>query len=210
MDSDGLPLIGPGIDLEKVNAIQQKRLIAFINHFLTNSVEHLNKFSCVCEEKLSNMSTKIQRLETVINILETKIKSIPGLENINSTVPVNSEETGQTTSEPECVNEKTEPKPETSQTEANVTISSESDSILISNHPIYKQYFKMQAVGIPDMAVKQKMSMAGLDSSLLDDPNKLVPKENPTPGKSTDDIESDGFSDDRDSTASSDSVDFSD
>ncbi|XP_071493659.1 WASH complex subunit 3-like [Diadema antillarum] len=82
MDTDGLPLVGPGVDLTKVGAIHSKRMLAFLNHFIIHTTRFLNKFSCVCEQKLSDITTRIQRLETTINILEAKLASIPGLENV--------------------------------------------------------------------------------------------------------------------------------
>uniref|UniRef100_A0A8C9DZK5 WASH complex subunit 3 n=1 Tax=Phocoena sinus TaxID=42100 RepID=A0A8C9DZK5_PHOSS len=53
MDEDGLPLMGSGIDLTKVPAIQQKRTVAFLNQFVVHTVQFLNRFSTVCEEAQS-------------------------------------------------------------------------------------------------------------------------------------------------------------
>uniref|UniRef100_A0A8C3TU81 WASH complex subunit 3 n=1 Tax=Catharus ustulatus TaxID=91951 RepID=A0A8C3TU81_CATUS len=50
MDEDGLPIVGSGIDLTKVPAIQQKRTVAFLNQFVVHTVQFLNRFSTVCEE----------------------------------------------------------------------------------------------------------------------------------------------------------------
>uniref|UniRef100_A0A8C0L075 WASH complex subunit 3 n=1 Tax=Canis lupus dingo TaxID=286419 RepID=A0A8C0L075_CANLU len=47
MDEDGLPLMGSGIDLTKVPAIQQKRTVAFLNQFVVHTVQFLNCFSTV-------------------------------------------------------------------------------------------------------------------------------------------------------------------
>ena len=57
----------------QVPAINQKRTLAFLNHYVTHTVRFLNRFSCVCEEKLISLSTRIQRLETTLNILEAKV-----------------------------------------------------------------------------------------------------------------------------------------
>uniref|UniRef100_A0A8C0TDC5 WASH complex subunit 3 n=2 Tax=Canis lupus familiaris TaxID=9615 RepID=A0A8C0TDC5_CANLF len=59
MDEDGLPLMGSGIDLTKVPAIQQKRTVAFLNQFVVHTVQFLNCFSTVCEEKLEDLSLRI-------------------------------------------------------------------------------------------------------------------------------------------------------
>ncbi|XP_068951352.1 WASH complex subunit 3 isoform X4 [Petaurus breviceps papuanus] len=82
MDEDGLPLMGSGIDLTKVPAIQQKRTVAFLNQFVVHTVQFLNRFSTVCEEKLSALSLRIQQIETTLNILDAKLSSIPGLEDV--------------------------------------------------------------------------------------------------------------------------------
>ncbi|NXV12823.1 WASC3 protein, partial [Cepphus grylle] len=82
MDEDGLPIVGSGIDLTKVPAIQQKRTVAFLNQFVVHTVQFLNRFSTVCEEKLSALSLRIQQIETTLNILDAKLSSIPGLEDV--------------------------------------------------------------------------------------------------------------------------------
>ncbi|XP_016045809.1 WASH complex subunit 3 isoform X3 [Erinaceus europaeus] len=82
MDEDGLPLMGSGIDLTKVPAIQQKRTVAFLNQFVVHTVQFLNRFSTVCEEKLADLSLRIQQIETTLNILDAKLSSIPGLDDV--------------------------------------------------------------------------------------------------------------------------------
>uniref|UniRef100_A0A8C6UG69 WASH complex subunit 3 n=1 Tax=Neogobius melanostomus TaxID=47308 RepID=A0A8C6UG69_9GOBI len=50
MDEDGLPIVGSGVDLTKVPAIQQRRTVAYLNQFIVHTVRFLNRFSTVCEE----------------------------------------------------------------------------------------------------------------------------------------------------------------
>lgn len=57
----------------QVEAIQQKRIVAFLNHFVTHTAKFLNRFSSVCEEKLEHMSNRIQELEISMNLLEAKV-----------------------------------------------------------------------------------------------------------------------------------------
>lgn len=57
----------------QVEAINQKRLIAFVNSFVSNTAGFLNRFSCVCEEKLENMSHRMQQLEITMSLLEAKV-----------------------------------------------------------------------------------------------------------------------------------------
>ncbi|XP_019507390.1 PREDICTED: WASH complex subunit CCDC53 isoform X6 [Hipposideros armiger] len=105
MDEDGLPLMGSGIDLTKVPAIQQKRTVAFLNQFVVHTVQFLNRFSTVCEEKLADLSLRIQQIETTLNILDAKLSSIPGLDDVTfevspvSVTSVTNEPHSETTSE---------------------------------------------------------------------------------------------------------------
>ncbi|XP_057597456.1 WASH complex subunit 3 isoform X3 [Hippopotamus amphibius kiboko] len=102
MDEDGLPLMGSGIDLTKVPAIQQKRTVAFLNQFVVHTVQFLNRFSTVCEEKLADLSLRIQQIETTLNILDAKLSSIPGLDDVTfevSPISVTNETHSETTSE---------------------------------------------------------------------------------------------------------------
>ncbi|GAB1605068.1 WASH complex subunit 3-like [Argonauta hians] len=204
MDSDGLPLVGTGIDYTKCEAIYQKRTLAFLNHFITHTVRFLNKFSGVCEEKLETMSYRIQRLEITMNILEAKLSSIPGLENVvapasetaTPSTPVPSSETAPAQATPQAAAPSAAPPTPAASAEAAPPPppTSEEPQKTVSQDPRYMKYFKMVAVGVPEPAVKIKMKNEGLDPSLLDNPNAPAPSGASGPS----------------SNASSDSDDFSD
>ncbi|XP_061844895.1 WASH complex subunit 3 isoform X3 [Colius striatus] len=138
MDEDGLPIVGSGIDLTKVPAIQQKRTVAFLNQFVVHTVQFLNRFSTVCEEKLSALSLRIQQIETTLNILDAKQNNTH-------------EEQLQTT---EVVTE-------------NVRT--------VAKDPRYARYLKMVQVGVPVMAIRNKMISEGLNPDLLETPDAPVP-----------------------------------
>uniref|UniRef100_A0A8D0GIH4 WASH complex subunit 3 n=1 Tax=Sphenodon punctatus TaxID=8508 RepID=A0A8D0GIH4_SPHPU len=179
MDEDGLPLVGSGIDLTKVPAIQQKRTVAFLNQFVVHTVQFLNRFSTVCEEKLSALSLRIQQIETTLNILDAKLSSIPGLEDVkfevsntngvaNSPVSQIITEQQSTTvsplSEQSSLHETGLQKPEVAE---NVTT--------VAKDPRYARYLKMVQVGVPVMAIRNKMISEGLDPDLLETPDAIVP-----------------------------------
>ncbi|XP_011888087.1 PREDICTED: WASH complex subunit CCDC53 isoform X6 [Cercocebus atys] len=85
--SNGVP---PELIKETVPAIQQKRTVAFLNQFVVHTVQFLNRFSTVCEEKLADLSLRIQQIETTLNILDAKLSSIPGLDDVTVEVsPLN-------------------------------------------------------------------------------------------------------------------------
>ncbi|XP_065599207.1 WASH complex subunit 3 isoform X3 [Cyrtonyx montezumae] len=138
MDEDGLPIVGSGIDLTKVPAIQQKRTVAFLNQFVVHTVQFLNRFSTVCEEKLSALSLRIQQIETTLNILDAK----------------------QNNKHEEAL-QKTEIVTENMRT--------------VAKDPRYARYLKMVQVGVPVMAIRNKMISEGLNPDLLETPDAPVP-----------------------------------
>ncbi|XP_027019706.1 WASH complex subunit 3 [Tachysurus fulvidraco] len=184
MDEDGLPIVGSGIDLTKVPAIQQRRIVTFLNQFIVHTVRFLNRFSTVCEEKLSAISLRIQQIETTLSILETKLSSIPGLEDVtvdrvdrrpsaetNGPAVVSSAPAGSTAPSPpsEVPGQGQEgsrgPKGE----------SAADNMMTVAKDPRYARYLKMVQVGVPVMAIKNKMILEGLDPNLLDSPDAPVP-----------------------------------
>ncbi|KAH8032051.1 hypothetical protein HPB51_022799 [Rhipicephalus microplus] len=202
MDDDGLPIIGPGVDYAKVPPIQQKRTLAFLNYFLTRTTSFLNHFATVCDEKLEDLLIRIQRLEASMCILEAKLSSIPGLENVT---------TGAAEAKPDA-----QDRPNTAQAAANQsqqkqskgsTVETNAEPIMaadsvtqppaaptntISKDPRFSKYFKMLNVGIPLGAVQIKMRQENVDPSILDNPDAPAPPGAPTSpcpadGNTTDD-----------------------
>lgn len=184
MDEDGLPIVGSGVDLTKVPAIQQRRVVAFLNQFIVHTVRFLNRFSTVCEEKLSTISLRIQQIETTLSILEAKLSSIPGLEDVtvDGVSPRPSTETNGPSvgssgaaasaipSSPPEVQTQGQESPQEQKKEA------VADNVMtVAKDPRYARYLKMVQVGVPVMAIKNKMILEGLDPSLLDSPDAPVP-----------------------------------
>ncbi|XP_027248362.1 WASH complex subunit 3 isoform X1 [Cricetulus griseus] len=174
MDEDGLPLMGSGIDLTKVPAIQQKRTVAFLNQFVVHTVQFLNRFSTVCEEKLADLSLRIQQIETTLNILDAKLSSIPGLEDVTVEVSPLS-----VTAVPnESHSESTAEQPQQDNTQDSGPQESEASSenvLTVAKDPRYARYLKMVQVGVPVMAIRNKMISEGLDPDLLEKPDAPVP-----------------------------------
>ncbi|XP_019370915.1 PREDICTED: WASH complex subunit CCDC53 isoform X2 [Gavialis gangeticus] len=181
MDEDGLPLVGSGIDLTKVPAIQQKRTVAFLNQFVVHTVQFLNRFSTVCEEKLSALSLRIQQIETTLNILDAKLSSIPGLEDVKfevSSANVNSVTNGpvlQATTEQQSTSVSPQSENSIHETGLQKTEAAEENVITVAKDPRYARYLKMVQVGVPVMAIRNKMISEGLDPDLLETPNAAVP-----------------------------------
>ncbi|ELU14314.1 hypothetical protein CAPTEDRAFT_164855 [Capitella teleta] len=222
MDADGLPIIGTGIDFTKVEAIHQKRTLAFLNHFITHTARFMNRFSCVCEEKLSDLSVKIQRLETSMSILEAKLSSIPGLDNI--TVAARTENA---TASSSALTAATAPPPSVSNTSetsapsqtnasntAEETIPDEipvqqTPTNTVAQDPAYAKFLKMLKLGVPVGAIKMKMQLEGLNPDLLDTPDAPAPSSSQNAQEDSDvDFSDDGDQSESDDDSTSDA--FSD
>lgn len=193
MDSDGLPLVGPNVDYTKVGPINHKRTLAFLNHFITHSVRFLNRFSCVCEEKLADLSNKIQRIEIMMSILEAKLASIPGLEDVTVSTPAPSQpEAAAPAPAPGMA---APPAPGAPQPSAEASLpppteepapEPEKPAMTVSKDPRYAKYFQMIKVGVPLMAIAPKMQAEGLDPSLLENPDAPAPDGGPVPAQEDD------------------------
>nr|XP_019947783.1 PREDICTED: WASH complex subunit CCDC53 [Paralichthys olivaceus] len=189
MDEDGLPIVGSGVDLTKVPAIQQRRIVAYLNQFVVHTVRFLNRFSTVCEEKLANISLRIQQIETTLCILEAKLSSIPGLEEVTIDGISQQQQTAQANG-PTAASQsqaggppaETLPPPEPTQTVREAAPMQKTDAevaaenvMTVAKDPRYARYLKMVQVGVPVMAIRNKMVLEGLDSNLLDTPDAPVP-----------------------------------
>ncbi|XP_034719491.1 WASH complex subunit 3 [Etheostoma cragini] len=185
MDEDGLPIVGSGVDLTKVPAIQQRRVVAYLNQFVVHTVRFLNRFSTVCEEKLANISLRIQQIETTLCILEAKLSSIPGLEGVtieglsqrqpaqtNGPTTASQNQTGGPPAGTLPPSQPTQTAPEPATTPK---AEAAADIMTVAKDPRYARYLKMVQVGVPVMAIKNKMVLEGLDPNLLDTPDAPVP-----------------------------------
>ncbi|XP_077566249.1 WASH complex subunit 3 isoform X2 [Stigmatopora nigra] len=158
-------------------------MVSFLNQFIVHTVRFLNNFSTVCEEKLANISLRIQQIETTLCILEAKLSSIPGLEdvtvdavrypqNFQTNESVASIPPGQTDS-PAIV---LLPPPEAPKSTLDDTPKVEEANIMtVAKDPRYAKYLKMIHVGVPVMAIRNKMIAEGLDPDMLDKPDMPMP-----------------------------------
>ncbi|KAK7076866.1 protein transport [Halocaridina rubra] len=188
-------VVTPNVDLSKVEAINQKRTLAFINHWILHTVGFLNQFSSLCEEKLISLDTKLRRANHSLSILEAKLNSVPDLEGVvasnakttesseigSSTSASNSQQAGSDTQNTASVSAAPNTNGASSETDGQEKVQPDGDmakavtTTPVSKDPRFAQYFKMLAVGVPEPAIKMKMSSEGLDPSILDDPNAPAP-----------------------------------
>ncbi|XP_051886695.1 WASH complex subunit 3, partial [Pristis pectinata] len=106
---------------------------------------------------------------------EAKLSSIPGLEDV--TLEPTSQ--SQTVSNGPSSNQ-LQPSPTEVQQNAESSAQVKADSptenaITVAKDPRYARYLKMVQVGVPVMAIRNKMISEGLNPDLLETPNALVP-----------------------------------
>uniref|UniRef100_A0A3Q4ACX5 WASH complex subunit 3 n=1 Tax=Mola mola TaxID=94237 RepID=A0A3Q4ACX5_MOLML len=160
MDEDGLPIVGSGVDLTQVPAIQQRRIVAYLNQFV----------------KLANISLRIQQIETTLCILEAKLSSIPGLEDV--TIEGVSQRQPAQTNGPTAAHPSQTDRPAVQNDTFDILCYSEAAAenvMTVAKDPCYARYLKMVQVGVPVMAIRNKMVLEGLDPNLLDTPDAPMP-----------------------------------
>lgn len=166
-------------------------MLAFINHFIINTVDFLNKFIANCETKFIAFETKLQHVESSLLIIEAKLASVPDtfIDSKDRKTPQPEpvkvepqiETTEGTTKEVEKVSENKNQQPQeekVAETKADgdevdvdnkpEAISDEVKGVKVSEDARYKKYFKMLQFGVPAPAVKLKMKAEGVDGSFLE------------------------------------------
>ncbi|ERL85509.1 WASH complex subunit 3 [Dendroctonus ponderosae] len=184
MQTDELPHIKTDLDYTQIPPIQQKRIIAFVNHFITNTVSYLNTFCQSCESRFMQFEYKVQKIEASLLILESQLSSIPGFNGEQS--PSNANESpkvpqSETLALPELVD-----KPvSVDSVQENVTVNNEANQaqqepvgqtgVKASEDPRFAKFFKMLKVGVQAPAVKLQMKAEGVDPAVLDNPDAVIP-----------------------------------
>lgn len=64
--------------------VPSKEHLLLINNFIIESTRFLNHFSSVAEEKLRRVSSDIARIEKSLVLVESKLRRVPGLEDIDA------------------------------------------------------------------------------------------------------------------------------
>ncbi|KAH8249085.1 hypothetical protein KR032_005686 [Drosophila birchii] len=147
----------------QVPPLNQKRILAFVNHFLVTTCNFLNEFALGCETKFVEMERQLQKTEASLIILEAKLASIPTDHHVPSegaSVPAQSEQpTEAPTPDLESTAMSEKPVDEAP---------AEPAGVRACEDVRYRKFFKMLHVGVPAPAVKQKMQSEGLKPRLLE------------------------------------------
>lgn len=140
-----------------------------------NTTKFLNSFSESCELKIANVSSKLNDLEITLAVLEAKLNSIPGLDGFSSSDLPSTQQSAPST-QPTSPQESGSAIPAPAPTSAAVPPPAPAnDGIAVSAHPDYAEFFKLQRLGVPPPVIQGKMRAAGLDPSVLETPDMIVP-----------------------------------
>ncbi|XP_065578202.1 WASH complex subunit 3-like [Artemia franciscana] len=155
------------VDLGILEPINQRRIVAFVNHFIEESARLLDVFIQTSERKLLLVNERLYKLEATMTLLENQLNSIPRVEiqvqkqSVENLV-INAKAVDPLKPDDTQITEKEETEllqlPENSQISTDVA--EEVD-------PNILRYRKMLQVGVPAQAVKLKMKSEGFDPSLL-------------------------------------------
>uniref|UniRef100_A0A2I3GJ69 Uncharacterized protein n=1 Tax=Nomascus leucogenys TaxID=61853 RepID=A0A2I3GJ69_NOMLE len=153
VDDDGLPLMGT---------------VTFLNQFVVHTIQFLNCFSMVCEEKLADLCLCIQQIETTVNILDIKLSSISDLDDVTVEVSPLSVTTHSEATSEQLQNSTQDSGPQESEGSAG-------NSLTVAKDPRYARDLKIAQVGVPAMAIRNKIRSEGLVPDLPERPDAPVP-----------------------------------
>ncbi|EDV59290.1 WASH complex subunit 3 [Drosophila erecta] len=168
---DASAAITGDVDKTQIPPLNQKRILAFVNHFLVSTCTFLNEFALGCETKFVEMERQLQKTEAALVILEAKLASIPTEHHVAE----------ETLKAPAISNQPNEEASMLDTTELPPTESPpepecppEPIGVRACEDLRYRKFFKMVQVGVPAPAVKQKMQSEGLEPRVLDTPDLIL------------------------------------
>lgn len=170
-----LAFIRAEIEQDRSKPLDRKSIIPLFNEYILRLCDIQNSFATRLESSFSTLENRLERAETLLQLLEKRVRFYfrpPRqlndwfqLERVNLDVePTTVRVTQITNAEVPIEATIQEVVPEAQP----ATIEEEAQNMMkLRDHPVYNKYFKMLRLGIPEAAVKIKMSTEGVDPSLL-------------------------------------------
>jgi len=170
------------INYAVLSPIPLPKSVMLVNNFVLNTTKFLNRFSNEVDLKLADVSHRITNTQTLLCVLECKLRSIPGLEDgppppvatpTVEPVPPAGADAPPVAEAPAWT---AEGPPADSTALVAVPSAELANMRRAAEHPRYRKFFKMLMMHIPLPACQQKMSveLPGEDTSLLERPDELV------------------------------------
>jgi WASH complex subunit CCDC53 len=170
------------LKLNHIDPVPVKKLIMVVNAFTINTVDFLNKFAILSERKLSRIAMSIMRVDTMLNLLEVKLDSIPWLRDgsqpaavpaAQGTVSNNAGPSSDAGAQPGQAAAAAAPVEEKAP---------EVKVVTVREDPRYAPFFRMIDRGVPIPALAAKCIAEGLDPALLNTPDDPAPPGGPSEG----------------------------
>ena len=146
-------------DYSRYDAVPHQTTLHLVNNFVLQTTRFLNRFSAVCEEKLSDVSKNIQHLETQLSIIEAKLDSIEdaGADDVPPPAPEPAPAApapaagGAPPPPPPAPDDEPPPPPP--------PIEDAPPEKKVKDDPRYNRFIKLLNMGVPLQAVKNKMGV---------------------------------------------------
>lgn len=186
VNEDDLPNLEPA--LSNMQPIPLKKTLMIVNNFIINTTEFMNKFTVLCEGKLSAVSQKTTNLEIMMALLEVKLGSIDWLGGGSSaTAPAASGDPAAASAAgapppppsapgappppppgpPGAPSAPTPPAPGVPAADP-AAAAPAFEGPCLKDDPRFAKFFKMRDMGIPVQALAIKMNAEGVDPAILD------------------------------------------
>ena len=165
--------------MDTLQSVPVKKTLLIVNTFVVNTAAFLNKFVTTCESKLHKIHTDIQRMETTMQLLESKLASIDWLRQAEQgqapKIPKLDETWEQTEFKDDSKQENNDNNNPTpggdggggGDDEAPPEPEQPAEDPLLSDEDM-KQWFKMLKFGVPEPAVRGKMARGGVTDDIID------------------------------------------
>eukprot|EP01083_Nonionella_stella_P066791 176186_1 len=166
-----VPAADSELKMDVLAPVPVKKTFLIVNTFVVNTASFLNSFVTACESKLHKIHTDIQRMETTMLLLENKLSSIDWVrEAEQGKAPVlPAADSWETTKFEEQKHDNNEQKMDGGGDDNGPPPEPEkpAEDPLLSD-PEMAPWFKMLKFGVPESAVRLKMSLSGCDDATVD------------------------------------------
>lgn len=175
------------LDPNTLRPIAIQKTLLLVNTFVISTVEFLNSFVDNCEKRLCHVSSRISEMETILQILDTKLNSIPSLDYSSNDLPASASRTTDMSSQPSS-NDQSQQNASDSNNQSgskapppppppsgNPEPVMPAGMIAAKDHPAIYAIFKLLRVGVPEGIVRSKLQDKGFDPDLVSTADKLIP-----------------------------------
>lgn len=175
------------VDLRGMEPVPIEHTVLIVNNFIVNTARFMESFSTTCNGKIAAVSSKISRLDTMLQLLEAKLESPSVVQAVGArsdgvAAPQQDSHAGPAVRAEDGGPAPPAP-PAATPAEAEAPGGVPPGTVKAREHPRYAVYFRMLRMGVPLRAVVMKMqgTDGSLDVSVLSDPERPMPMDAEVP-----------------------------